>query len=225
MTSSVHLPSHAPILEGSGRGLEPRRLRGNDESPVRSRLPARVGSHHARVNAAQGPPPPPPAALLLLTAADPCWPPAFSKNELGPLRTGLLRTPNHLLGHTFRRTGDTKTQRHGEAVTTSPGATDTHEHHMIPSPAAVPRLTAGYKPAAAADTKQLARQTSRMRASPSTVESSRAAQRRRTKAVNRQIRSPAPASPSVSVWPPPPLRLPESFVNSRRSREGGGSSQ
>lgn len=45
-TSSVHLASHFPILEGSGRGLEPRRLRGNDGSPVRSRLAGRTGSHH-----------------------------------------------------------------------------------------------------------------------------------------------------------------------------------
>lgn len=47
ITSSVHLPSHFPILEGSGRGLEPRRLRGKDESPFRSRLAKRLGSHHS----------------------------------------------------------------------------------------------------------------------------------------------------------------------------------
>lgn len=50
ITNSVHLPSHLPILEGSGRDLEPRRLRGKDGSPVRSRLPDLLGSHHSRMN-------------------------------------------------------------------------------------------------------------------------------------------------------------------------------
>ena len=44
----VHLPSHFPILEGSGRGLGPRRLREKDGSPVRSRLPGGLSSHHSR---------------------------------------------------------------------------------------------------------------------------------------------------------------------------------
>lgn len=63
ITSSVHLPSHFPILEGSGRGLEPRRLRGNVGSPVRSRLPARLSSHHPPKV-----PQPPPATLAPLTS-------------------------------------------------------------------------------------------------------------------------------------------------------------
>ena len=50
ITTSVHLPSHFPILEGSGRGLGPRRLRGNDGSPDRSRLPNGLSSHHPRLD-------------------------------------------------------------------------------------------------------------------------------------------------------------------------------
>lgn len=124
ITSSVHLPSHFPILEGSGRGLEPRRLRGKDESPFRSRPAKRLGSNHSL-------PKWPEKASWHPVARDSrsqrgthldCWGlsvncrAAFRRERRGrPLLTGLLRSNQHRrpdhLGHTFQR-GDT--QRHKE---------------------------------------------------------------------------------------------------------------
>lgn len=124
ITSSVHLPSHFPILEGSGRGLEPRRLRGKDESPFRSRTAKRLGSNHSL-------PKWPEKASWHPVARDSrsqrgthldCWGlsvncrAAFRRERRGrPLLTGLLRSNQHRrpdhLGHTFQR-GDT--QRHKE---------------------------------------------------------------------------------------------------------------
>lgn len=126
ITNSVHLPSHFPILEGSGRGLEPRRLRGKDESPFRSRLAKRLGSHHSLQKW-------PDQGLLslrlsysvepILAAGGYWWIPVPFNGGGGPLLTGLLRSNQHRrpdhLGHTFQRGG---TQRHKErqkAVTKS----------------------------------------------------------------------------------------------------------
>lgn len=137
ITNSVHLPSHFPILEGSGRGFEPRRLRGNDESPVRSRLPSRLSSHHSRdEQTCTRPPPPPPQPLppaLPLTVADPSPASAFvytipvagmfsgggkgrgdeKEGGAGGVRFTPacccceVRPTPNHLGHTFRRGGDT----------------------------------------------------------------------------------------------------------------------
>lgn len=130
ITSSVHLPSHFPILEGSGRGLEPRRLRGKDESPFRSRLAKRLGSHHSLQKWPDQGLLTPCRSGVSVTASNPSWPlgvigefPCVLLGGGGPLLTGLLRSNQHRrpdhLGHTFQRGG---TQRHKErqkAVTKS----------------------------------------------------------------------------------------------------------
>lgn len=171
ITSSVHLPSHFPILDGSGRGLEPRRLRGKDESPFRSRLAKRLGSKHSLPKMTRPRPPDTHDARdSRFTARDPScrlgeggwwWlsvnsRAAFSEGASTSHRPAAVQ-PTPTTGsprpHLPER-GHTKAQRKTESCHKGPAAMNQNQDHMMPhhraedgrrggDPAVLPRLMRG----------------------------------------------------------------------------------
>lgn len=144
ITSSVHLPSHFPILEGSGRGLEPRRLRGKDESPFRSRLAKRLGSHHSLQKWPDQGLLTPCRSGVSVTASNPSWPlgvigefPCVLLGKGGSTSHGPAAVqPTPKTGpprpHLPER-GHTKAQRKTESCHEEPPAMNQNEYHMMPN--------------------------------------------------------------------------------------------